>query len=93
MYPAELKPLTPCAGPRQQGEGVNDVQGILSAERTPTGGAKLRVSLLAAGFVIGPGGSSVRDIARVTSKHMCAFAAAFAGTLISLPAATPRHLP
>ncbi|KAL4524956.1 hypothetical protein Ndes2526B_g07141 [Nannochloris sp. 'desiccata'] len=51
------------SGPRKRGEGCDDEnQGIVAAEETPTGGARLRVTLLAAGFVIGPGGSSIRAI-------------------------------
>lgn len=42
------------AGPRKQGEGCEDEeQGILLAEQTENGGAKLAITLLAAGFVIG----------------------------------------
>ena len=45
-------PFTP--GPRKRGEGCDDEQqGILAAEETHSGGARLRVTLLAAGFVIG----------------------------------------
>lgn len=41
-------------GPRKRGEGCDDEnQGILAAEETHSGGARLRVTLLAAGFVIG----------------------------------------
>ncbi|KAL4437023.1 hypothetical protein ABPG75_004162 [Micractinium tetrahymenae] len=51
------------SGPRRKGEGVNDEQGILAAEALPgSAGARLRISLLAAGFVLGPSGCSVRDI-------------------------------
>lgn len=60
----------PPSGPRRPGEGVAPVeaasQGILAAAPTPTGGARLAVSLLAAGFVIGPAGSSVRDLCALT---------------------------
>jgi hypothetical protein len=42
------------AGPRKCGEGCEDQeQGILAAESTQTGGARLTITLLAAGFVIG----------------------------------------
>lgn len=42
---------------------MNDEQGILAADVLPGGGgARLRLSLLAAGFVLGPSGCSVRDI-------------------------------
>eukprot|EP00955_Chlamydomonas_euryale_P079908 363357-Chlamydomonas_euryale.AAC.7 len=52
------------SGPRRPGEGVeNEEQGLISAKAVDGGGAVvLRVTLLAAGFLIGPSGSSVRDI-------------------------------
>jgi len=60
----------PPSGPRRPGEGVTPVdaasQGVLAAAPTPSGGARLAVSLLAAGFVIGPAGSSVRDLCALT---------------------------
>ena len=60
----------PPSGPRRPGEGVAPVdaasQGILAAAPTPSGGARLAVSLLAAGFVIGPSGASVRDLCALT---------------------------
>jgi hypothetical protein len=41
-------------GPRRPGEGVeNEEQGIISAEMSPTGAVTLRITLLAAGFIIG----------------------------------------
>ena len=40
---------------------------MASAELTPTGGARLRLTLLVAGFVVGPAGASVRDITRQTA--------------------------
>ncbi|GLC45335.1 hypothetical protein PLESTM_001721400 [Pleodorina starrii] len=58
------------SGPRRPGEGVeNEEQGIVSAEKTPQG-MILRITLLAAGFVIGPSGSSVREIMRVTGADI-----------------------
>ena len=43
------------SGPRKPGEGVEDEeQGILSVERTGSGAIVLRITLLAAGFIIGP---------------------------------------
>lgn len=42
---------------------MHDEQGILAADALPGGGgARLRLSLLAAGFVLGPSGCSVREI-------------------------------
>lgn len=54
MTPGALLLRAP-AGPRKKGEGVeNEEQGIVSAEAQPGGGgAVLRVTLLAAGFIIG----------------------------------------
>lgn len=47
-------PTPEFAGPRRRGEGCDDdEQGIVSAEVTGGGTAKLRITLLAAGFVIG----------------------------------------
>ncbi|KAG1671631.1 hypothetical protein FOA52_006862 [Chlamydomonas sp. UWO 241] len=55
------------SGPRRQGMGVEKAeQGIISAEQQPTGSVLLRVTLLASGFIIGPGGVSIRDIIRVS---------------------------
>jgi hypothetical protein len=45
-------------------------QGVLSAEPTATGGARLRVTLLAAGFVVGPSGSSVRQLSHATGAEV-----------------------
>ena len=59
------------AGPRKKNEGVEDEdQGVLSAEPTATGGARLRVTLLAAGFVVGPSGSSVRQLSHATGADV-----------------------
>ncbi|KAK9801944.1 hypothetical protein WJX73_008785 [Symbiochloris irregularis] len=59
------------SGPRRPGEGIEDVeQGIVSAEGTPTGGALLRMTLLASGFVIGTSGQTVRDICKKTSADI-----------------------
>ncbi|KAG2489012.1 hypothetical protein HYH03_012451 [Edaphochlamys debaryana] len=58
------------SGPRRPGEGVeNEEQGIVNAEKTAAG-MILRITLLAAGFVIGPSGSSVREIMRVTGADV-----------------------
>ncbi|GAB4814819.1 hypothetical protein N2152v2_001865 [Parachlorella kessleri] len=74
-----LKWIQP-SGARQAGQGCEEVeQGIVHVEQTATGGAVLRITLLAAGFIIGklvalcmaakpdqrPSGSSVRDICRL----------------------------
>jgi hypothetical protein len=46
--------LSKPAGPRKRGEGCDDeLQGILEAQETSSGGARLRITLLAAGFIIG----------------------------------------
>ncbi|GBF94839.1 hypothetical protein Rsub_08011 [Raphidocelis subcapitata] len=60
-----IKPWMHPSGPRLPGQGTEDeAQGILTAERLLGGrcGVMLRVTLLAAGFVIGPSGTSVREI-------------------------------
>jgi len=50
------------SGPRKMGEGTEEEdQGVLSVDKLP-GGVQLRVTLLAAGFVIGASGASVREI-------------------------------
>lgn len=49
---------------------MHDAQGILAAEATPGGGARLRITLLAAGFVLGPSGSSVREIIATTGADI-----------------------
>jgi hypothetical protein len=47
-------PPRAAAGPRKRGEGCDDdFQGIIAAEMTATGGARLCITLLAAGFIIG----------------------------------------
>lgn len=71
---AQLMPcpctLRPRPGPRRRNEGVDDEdQGIVAAESTPSG-ATVTVSLLAAGFVVGPGGASVRAICAATSADI-----------------------
>ncbi|WIA13867.1 hypothetical protein OEZ85_002439 [Tetradesmus obliquus] len=60
------------SGPRRPGEGVEDEeQGILSAEEVPaTGEVMMRITLLAAGFVIGPSGSSVREVVRLSGAEI-----------------------
>ncbi|KFM24281.1 hypothetical protein F751_5123 [Auxenochlorella protothecoides] len=59
------------SGPRQQGQGTEELeQGIVSAEPSPTGGMHLRITLLAAGFVIGPSGASIRDVCRATGAEV-----------------------
>ncbi|KAL3154371.1 hypothetical protein ABBQ32_013848 [Trebouxia sp. C0010 RCD-2024] len=59
------------SGPRRTGEGTEDEeQGIIAAESTATGGAMVRITLLAAGFVIGPSGTSVREISKQTGADI-----------------------
>jgi len=43
-------------------------QGILDAMESSNGGAELLITLLAAGFIIGPSGSSVRAISTVSGS-------------------------
>lgn len=55
------------SGPRKAGEGTEEEeQGVLSVHKIPGGGVQLRVTLLAAGFVIGASGASVREIMQQT---------------------------
>ena len=59
------------AGPRKPGQGCEEVsQAIMLAEVTPTGGVRLRITLLAAGFIIGPIGGCIREIARITGAEI-----------------------
>ena len=66
------------SGPRQAGEGVaEEEQRVVDAEwlqeREPPGGlpaAQLRVTLLAAGFVIGASGASVRELSQKTRTRI-----------------------
>eukprot|EP00879_Flechtneria_rotunda_P020407 GHRR01021470.1.p1 GENE.GHRR01021470.1~~GHRR01021470.1.p1 ORF type:complete len:477 (+),score=238.12 GHRR01021470.1:373-1803(+) len=60
------------SGPRRPGEGVeNEEQGILSAEEVAgTGDVMMRITLLAAGFVIGPSGASVREVVRLSGADI-----------------------
>ncbi|KAK9823648.1 hypothetical protein WJX72_004420 [[Myrmecia] bisecta] len=65
-----IKWITP-SGPRKPGEGTEDEeQGLVSAEATTTGGALIRITLLAAGFIIGERGRSVRDITKQTGADI-----------------------
>jgi hypothetical protein len=58
------------SGPREAGEGVEEEeQRVVDSEWLPEsqgGGAQLRVTLLAAGFVIGASGASVRELSQKT---------------------------
>ncbi|GAB4818934.1 hypothetical protein N2152v2_005980 [Parachlorella kessleri] len=59
------------SGKRQPGVGCSDEeQGILHAQSVESGGAKLHITLLAAGFVIGPSGVSVREISRASGADI-----------------------
>lgn len=59
------------SGKRKQGEGCeDDQQGILEAFWNNDGRAVLRITLLAAGFVIGPKGQSIRDISKVSGARI-----------------------
>ena len=55
------------SGPRRAGEGVEEEeQAVVAMEWLPNGGLQLCVTLLAAGFVIGSAGASVREITQHT---------------------------
>lgn len=55
------------SGPRQAGEGCEEMQqGITTMKELPGGGMEMRITLLAAGFVIGSGGASVHQIIQKT---------------------------
>ena len=55
------------SGPRRQGEGTEEEeQEVVALETLPGGAVQVRVTLLAAGFVIGASGSSVREIMNTT---------------------------
>ena len=60
-------PIKGPSGPRRQGVGVEEEeQAVVAVEKLPNGGVQLRVTLLAAGFVIGASGASVREISATT---------------------------
>jgi hypothetical protein len=57
------------SGPRRAGQGVEEEeQQVASIEVMANGGLRLRVTLLAAGFVIGASGASIREIMRHTGS-------------------------
>lgn len=59
------------SGPRRAGQGVEEEeQQVASIEVMQNGGLKLRVTLLAAGFVIGSSGASIREIMRHTGSSI-----------------------
>lgn len=59
------------SGPRRKDEGVDDlVQGITGARRQSNGAIQLQMTLLVAGFVIGPCGVSIRDIINKTGAKI-----------------------
>ncbi|GMH38754.1 hypothetical protein BSKO_06638 [Bryopsis sp. KO-2023] len=59
------------SGPRRRGEGMSDiVQDILSVERIGDYCTVLSVTLLVSGFIIGPGGVSIRSIQRRTGTNI-----------------------
>lgn len=51
----------------------------MAAEATPTGGARVVVTLLAAGFILGPSGVSVREICKVTCADCQSFTSTYSG--------------
>lgn len=59
------------SGPRKSGEGVEDeIQGVYGSEFLPCGGIELSVTLLVAGFIIGPSGVCIRDIINMTGADI-----------------------
>ncbi|PRW58517.1 K Homology type 1 [Chlorella sorokiniana] len=65
-----LSPRHTPSGPRRRNEGIDDEeQGIVEASASATG-ATVTLSLLAAGFVVGPGGASVRAICASTGADI-----------------------
>eukprot|EP00803_Ostreobium_quekettii_P009687 evm.model.scf_2446.2 EVM.evm.TU.scf_2446.2 scf_2446:12334-19994(+) len=66
------EPLLPSpSGPRQSGEGVGDeIQGVVASEWLPSGGIQLSLTLLVAGFIIGPSGSCIRDIIQASGADI-----------------------
>lgn len=65
-----LKLMQP-SGPRDPHEGIEDEeQGIISITKTESGGVAMRCTLLCAGFVLGPSGSSVRNISKATGADI-----------------------
>ncbi|EFN59020.1 hypothetical protein CHLNCDRAFT_137699 [Chlorella variabilis] len=80
------------SGPRRKSDGVEDEQqGIVSAEMSVGGGALLRVTLLAAGYVIGPAGASVRDVSRTTGADIRSWSESFQDASAG-PAAASRRV-
>ena len=61
-------PLQGPSGPRKPGQGVEDQEQLVVSTETDekNGGVRIRVTLLAAGFVIGNAGASVREISAQT---------------------------
>lgn len=68
---AERLKLMQPSGPRDPSEGIEDEeQGIISIDSTESGGVSMRCTLLCAGFVLGPSGSSVRAVAKQTGADI-----------------------
>ncbi len=68
---AERLKLMQPSGPRDPSEGIEDEeQGIISIDSTESGGVSMRCTLLCAGFVLGPSGSSVRAISKLTGADI-----------------------
>ena len=67
LGPLRRAPIKGPSGPRRAGEGTEEEeQAVVTFERLANGGVQLRVTLLAAGFVIGAAGASVREISAST---------------------------
>eukprot|EP01026_Neomeris_dumetosa_P014932 TRINITY_DN15560_c0_g1_i3.p1 TRINITY_DN15560_c0_g1~~TRINITY_DN15560_c0_g1_i3.p1 ORF type:complete len:219 (+),score=19.20 TRINITY_DN15560_c0_g1_i3:256-912(+) len=66
------------SGPRRPGEGVEDEdQGIICTEKTEQGAVYVYITLLAAGFVIGPKGRSIHQICHVTGADVRSWSTQF----------------
>eukprot|EP01024_Parvocaulis_polyphysoides_P059132 TRINITY_DN6383_c0_g2_i1.p1 TRINITY_DN6383_c0_g2~~TRINITY_DN6383_c0_g2_i1.p1 ORF type:complete len:440 (+),score=65.01 TRINITY_DN6383_c0_g2_i1:338-1657(+) len=66
----EQRVLAP-SGPRRPGEGVEDEeQGIVFAEKSDQGSVYVYITLLAAGFVIGPKGRSIHQICHTSGADV-----------------------
>lgn len=61
----------PASGPRKGGEGVEDLlQGLTGAQCLSDGSLQLNMTLLVAGFIIGPSGASIHGIIEKTGARI-----------------------
>eukprot|EP01024_Parvocaulis_polyphysoides_P004616 TRINITY_DN111482_c0_g1_i1.p3 TRINITY_DN111482_c0_g1~~TRINITY_DN111482_c0_g1_i1.p3 ORF type:complete len:118 (-),score=17.87 TRINITY_DN111482_c0_g1_i1:9-362(-) len=62
----ELRP----SGPRQKDVGIDQTQqGIMHAQMAADGSVVLKVSLLAAGFVVGPKGATIQKVCQISGAR------------------------